>query len=432
MNTVLLIIPFVLLTVFLLIRMPVGFALMVSAAIELLITGNVSYINQIPTVLYAAFDNFTLLAIPFFILAGEILSGGKIIDLVFGLVSIVLGRIPGGLGIISVAVSMILSSIQGSSAATAAALGKVGTEGMKKEGYDEAFAASLIASSGGLAIMIPPSIAMIIYGTLSGTSIGKLFYGGVVPGVLIGIALIVYIAISSKIHGYGIRTTQADSREKFRLMYKSIPLLFFPAIIFFGFYTGKFTATEVATISVFYALLIGLFVYKTVNLDNIYGILSRSTKVTVSIFIIIAGAILFQHVLVLSGFVEFLTDIIRNSALTRIEFLALMSLILYFLGMFMEGVALNVLTTPIVAPIAVSMGIDPVSYGIILILNIEIALISPPVGLNLFVLSGVTGVSPEKMYKAVWPFILILLLCLAVIILFPKITLFLPNLLLSK
>jgi len=432
LNTVLLIIPFVLLTVFLLIRMPVGFALMVSAAIELLITGNVSYINQIPTVLYAAFDNFTLLAIPFFILAGEILSGGKIIDLVFGLVSIVLGRIPGGLGIISVAVSMILSSIQGSSAATAAALGKVGTEGMKKEGYDEAFAASLIASSGGLAIMIPPSIAMIIYGTLSGTSIGKLFYGGVVPGVLIGIALIVYIAISSKIHGYGIRTTQADSREKFRLMYKSIPLLFFPAIIFFGFYTGKFTATEVATISVFYALLIGLFVYKTVNLDNIYGILSRSTKVTVSIFIIIAGAILFQHVLVLSGFVEFLTDIIRNSALTRIEFLALMSLILYFLGMFMEGVALNVLTTPIVAPIAVSMGIDPVSYGIILILNIEIALISPPVGLNLFVLSGVTGVSPEKMYKAVWPFILILLLCLAVIILFPKITLFLPNLLLSK
>jgi len=415
LNTVLLIIPFVLLTVFLLIRMPVGFALMVSAAIELLITGNVSYINQIPTVLYAAFDNFTLLAIPFFILAGEILSGGKIIDLVFGLVSIVLGRIPGGLGIISVAVSMILSSIQGSSAATAAALGKVGTEGMKKEGYDEAFAASLI-----------------IYGTLSGTSIGKLFYGGVVPGVLIGIALIVYIAISSKIHGYGIRTTQADSREKFRLMYKSIPLLFFPAIIFFGFYTGKFTATEVATISVFYALLIGLFVYKTVNLDNIYGILSRSTKVTVSIFIIIAGAILFQHVLVLSGFVEFLTDIIRNSALTRIEFLALMSLILYFLGMFMEGVALNVLTTPIVAPIAVSMGIDPVSYGIILILNIEIALISPPVGLNLFVLSGVTGVSPEKMYKAVWPFILILLLCLAVIILFPKITLFLPNLLLSK
>ncbi len=432
MNTVSLIIPFVLLTVFLLIRMPVGFALMVSAAIELLITGNVSYINQIPTVLYAAFDNFTLLAIPFFILAGEILSGGKIIDLVFRLVSIVLGRIPGGLGIISVAVSMILSSIQGSSAATAAALGKVGTEGMKKEGYDEAFAASLIASSGGLAIMIPPSIAMIIYGTLSGTSIGKLFYGGVVPGILIGIVLIGYIAISSKIHGYGIRTTQTDSREKFRLMYKSIPLMFFPAIIFFGFYTGKFTATEVATISVFYALLIGAFVYKTVNLDNIYGILSRSTKVTVSIFVIIAGAILFQHVLVLSGFVEFLTEIIHNSALTRIEFLALMSLILYFLGMFMEGVALNVLTTPIVAPIAVSMGIDPVSYGIILILNIEIALISPPVGLNLFVLSGVTGVSPEKMYKSVWPFILILLLCLVVIILFPKITLFLPNLLLSK
>jgi len=432
MSTVTLILPFIFLTVFLIVRMPIGFALTISAILELLATGNVSYFHQIPTVLYSAFDNFTLLAIPFFILAGEILSEGGIIDLVFKLVSAFLRRVPGGIGVISVVVSMMLSSMQGSSAATAAALGKVGTEGMKKEGYNEAFAASLIAASGGLAIMIPPSIAMIIYGTLSGTSIGKLFYGGVFPGILIGTALIGYIMIISKIRGYGTKNPEISKRNRFKLLYKSIPIILFPIIILSGFYTGTFTATEVAAISVVYAFFIGLFIYKTITPDGIYDVLKRSTQVTVSIFIIIAGAILFQHVLVLSGFIDLLTGIMRNSSLTKFEFLIIVSIILYFLGMFMEGVALNVLTTPIVVPIAISMGINPVYYGIILVLNIEIALISPPVGLNLFVLSGVTGIAPERMYKAVWPIILILLLCLIVIMLFPQITLFLPNVLMTK
>ena len=432
MDIITILLPFILLTGFLVIGMPVAFALIGSSIVEIAVIGNLSLYNQVPTVLYNAFSNYALLAIPYFILVGEILSRGKIIDLLFDLVSAFFGRLPGSLGVITVIVSMILSSIQGSSAATAAALGKVGTDGMKKQGYKEEFAASLVAASGGLAIMIPPSIAMIIYGVLSDTSIGKLFYGGVIPGILIGTILMSYIIIVSYKRKYGHLAFKLSPKDKLQLFFKSIPILLFPIVVLFGFYTGTLTATEVAAISVLYTFVIGIFIYKTINLRNIFKILGRSAQITISIFIIIAGAILFQHVLLLSGFINATLNIVKNSSLTPIEFLIIVSIILYFLGMFMEGVALNVLTTPILAPIAASLGISLVHYGIILVLNIEIALISPPVGLNLFILSEVTEIPVEKMYKAVWPVILILMLCLIIIILFPTITTFLPNMLIRK
>ncbi len=433
MNSVFIImLPFVFLIFFMAIRMPVGFALIISSVLEMIVTGNLHSLYQIPTVLFSSVGHYTFLAIPFFILAAEFLSDGGIIYLIFELVSAFLERVPGGLGVITVIVSMFLSSIQGSSAATAAALGKIGTDGMKREGYDEAFAASLIAASGGLAIMIPPSIAMIIYGTLSNTSIGKLFYGGIIPGIIIGTALILYIMITSYKRRYGMDRPKATWKKRMELVRKCLPLIFFPILILAGFYTGKLTATEIATISVFYSAFISIFIYKTINSKNIMGVIQHATKVTISIFIIIAGAILFQHVLVLSGFLAMLLNIIHHSSLTPFKFLIIVSGVLYFLGMFMEGVALNVLTTPIVAPIAVSLGINPVHYGIILILNIEIALISPPVGLNLFVLSAVTSIPPERMYKAVWPVLLILVACLLILIIFPQLTLFLPNLLIPK
>lgn len=432
MDIITIFLPFILLTGFLIIGTPVAFALIGSSIVEIAIIGNPSLFNQFPTVLYNAFSNYALLAIPYFILVGEILSRGKIIDLLFDLVSAFLGRLPGSLGIITVIVSMILSSIQGSSAATAAALGKVGTEGMRKQGYKEEFAASLVAASGGLAIMIPPSIAMIIYGVLSDTSIGKLFYGGIIPGILIGTVLMSYIIIVSYKRKYGHLISRFSPKNKLQLFFKSIPILLFPIVVLFGFYTGTLTATEVAAISVLYTFVIGIFIYKTINLRNIFKILGRSAQITISIFIIIAGAILFQHVLLLSGFTNVILSIVKNSSLTPIEFLIIVSIILYFLGMFMEGVALNVLTTPILAPIAASLGISLVHYGIILVLNIEIALISPPVGLNLFILSEVTEIPVERMYKAVWPVILILILCLIIIILFPIITTFLPNMLIRN
>jgi len=432
MEIIMTLLPFVFLIILMALSIPVGFALILSSILELLVTGNYSFFQEIPTTLYFSLNHFTFLAIPFFIMSAELLSGGKVIDLLFSLASVMLKKIPGGVGVVTIFVSMMLSSIQGSSAATAAALGKIGVDGMEKEGYNRGFAASLIAASGGLAIMIPPSIAMIIYGTLSNTSIGQLFYGGILPGVIIGIALIGYTMIIAYKNKYGVAHDAISRNEFFKLLKNSIPLLFFPVIVLFGFYTGKFTATEIGTISAFYSAFIGAFIYRTITIKNIFQILDRATKVTVSIFIIIAGAILFQHILVLSGFVNTILSVIHEASLTQFQFLIIISVIMYFLGMFMEGVALNVLTTPILAPIALNLGINPVHYGIILVLNIEIALISPPVGLNLFVLSGVTNIKPEAMYKAVWPIILILISCLVLLIKFPQLTLFLPHLLIGS
>ncbi len=431
MEIMMTLLPFVFLIFFMALSIPVGFSLILSSILELLVTRNYGFFQEIPTTLYFSLNHFTFLAIPFFILSAELLSGGKVIDLLFSLASVALKRIPGGVGVVTIFVSMMLSSIQGSSAATAAALGKIGTDGMAKEGYDRGFAASLIAASGGLAIMIPPSIAMIIYGTLSNTSIGQLFYGGIIPGIIIGIALISYTIIIAHKNHYGVKHDEISWHNIFILLRNSIPLLFFPIIVLFGFYTGKFTATEIGTISAFYSAFIGLFIYRTINMKNIFRIIDRATKVTVSIFIIIAGAILFQHILVLTGFTNTILSVVNQASLSQFEFLIIISVIMYLLGMFMEGVALNVLTTPILAPIAMHLGIDPVHYGIILVLNIEIALISPPVGLNLFVLSGVTDIKPEAMYKAVWPIILVLVVCLILFIIFPQLTLFLPHLLTS-
>lgn len=421
--------PFIILIFFLLMGIPVAFSLILSSIVVLILTDNVAQLVQVPTLLFSSVENFTLLAIPFFILAAEILSKGKVVEYLFDLFSILLKRIPGGLGIVSVVVCILMSAIQGSSAATAAALGKVTVDGMKREGYNKTFAASLIASSGGIAIMVPPSIAMIVYATLSGTSIGKLFFAGVIPGVLTGLLLIGYIIYRVKKDKMEIAIqTEYDKSKLKNLLKKTFPLFFIPVIVFGGFYTGIFTATEVAAICVLYSIFLVLFVYKVFNLKDLYSALNEGSKSTLRIFIIIAGAILFQHVLVLVGFIDSVTSFIISLDLSPWQFMIAVSILLFFLGMFMEGIALNVLTTPIIAPLAIKLGIDPIHYGIVLVLNIEIALISPPVGLHLFILSGVTGIEPERMYKPILPIMLIFVLNLLLLIFFPQISLFIPSL----
>lgn len=426
-----LILPFIFLLLLIAIRVPIGFSLIIASILTFVVTGHFASIAAIPHILFTSMEHFTLLAIPFFILTAELLVGGRLVDLLFQLTSAFLGRVPGGLGIVSVAATMLFAGIQGSSAADAAAIGRIGTEGMKKEGYNDAFAASLIATSGSLAIMIPPSIAMIIYGALSQTSIGALFYAGIIPGAIIGLILMGYTALIAYSNKYGISSQKYSWRDRFKLTWRSLPLLGLPLVVLYGFYTGKFTATEIGTATTFYSLIISLLVYKTIKLHDIPRIVIKATITTVAIFIIIGGAILFQRVLIQQHINSILFQFIQEASLKPWEFLMLVSAILYFLGMFMEGVALNVMTTPILVPLAIALGIDPVHYGIVLVYNIEIALISPPVGMNLFVLSAATGISIERLYKAILPFLIIAILGLGIIIGIPQLSLMLPKLLLK-
>jgi len=431
MHALLVLSPFIILIILLLIRVPVGFALIIASIIEFTITGNTFYYKLIPQILYSSMDKYTLLAIPFFIMTAEFLIGGEIVELLFRLAAAFLGKLPGGVGIVSIAATMLFAGIQGSSAADAAAIGRIGTEGMKEEGYDDGFAASLIATSGTLAIMIPPSIAMIIYGSISQTSIGALFYAGIVPGIIAGLILMIYTGIVSHKRGYGKIQETFTNRDRWNLFKKSLGVLALPIIVLYGFYTGKLTPTEIGTATAVYSLFIGLYLYRTITWRDVPKILLRTMYTTVTIFIIIAGAILFSKVLTQIKIPFLLFQFVKTHHLKAWEFLIFVSIVLYFLGMFMEGVALNVMTTPILVPIAVALGIDPVHYGIVLIFNIELALISPPVGLNLFVLSAATDVPLEKLYRNIWPFVLILIANLLFIIFFPKVCLFLPHIVLK-
>lgn len=425
-------IPFVALLILICLGMPIGFALF-AAAIGCLYVLGLAPLTLIPDLLYHSVQSFTLLAIPFFILAAELLSSGSLIERLFDVAEVMVGRWPGGMGGVSVVATGLFAGIQGSSAADAAAIGKIGTEGMVRQGYSPGFSASLIAAAGATAILIPPSIALLIYASLTNTSVGRLFFAGVVPGIITILVFIAYIVLNAQRSGWRYAaTTRFSWSEKLSRVKRAFWILILPFFILYGFYTGIFTATEIGTITVFYSAALSLLVYRTLNLSDIWPVLTRCAETTVKLFFIIASAILFSKVLTFLQLPQMAFTFIQRSHLPPWGFLLAASGVLFIMGMFMEAVSLNVMTTPILAPIATHLGIDPVHYGIVLILNIEIALITPPVGLNLFVLAGATRVPLVEMYKNVWPFIIILVAMLLLIIFVPSLSLLLPKLLLGS
>lgn len=424
--------PFLALLVLISIGMPIGFALFAAAVACLYLLG-LAPLTLIPDLLYHSVQSFTLLAIPFFLLAAELLSSGALIERLFDVAEIMVGRLPGGMGSVSVMATGLFAGIQGSSAADAAAIGKIGTQGMVRQGFSPGYSAALIAAAGATAILIPPSIALLIYASLTNTSVGKLFFAGIVPGVItIGI-FIAYIALTARHAGWHA-TTEArspDWREKIARLRRAFWILLLPVFVLYGFYSGYLTATEIGTVSVFYAAAIALFVYRTLGFAEIWPVLRRCSETTAKLFFIIAAAILFSKVLTFLQLPQMAFSVIMGSHMSASEFLLSASAILFMMGMFMESVSLNVMTTPILAPIAIHLGISPIHYGIVLILNIEIALITPPVGLNLFVLSGATGVPLKDVYRNIWPFILILLAMLLLVIFMPVLSLGLPQLMMG-
>jgi len=415
-------VAFLILIFLLFIGIPVGVSLILASLYNLLAGGAVS-LMQIPHMFYASFDHFTLLAIPMFIYAADILMEGNITDMVFDFANAVFGRFPGGLGSSAIASTMLFAGISGSSAADAAAIGKIGTQGMAARGYGKPYSAALIATSSTLAILIPPSIAMIIYGSLSGASIGSLFFAGILPGILIGIGLMAFNTFFAWRKGYHAQVRASVWKTGMRAVW----VVFLPVFILYGFYTGAYTPTEIGTITVLYSMLITRFVYRTLRFKDFITILKKSALTNASLFLIIAGAILFSKIFTQRDMAHTLIEFIKAEHLSPNMFLIYVSLGLTFLGMFLEGVALNVMTTPLLLPALNAMGIDLVHYGVILVLNIEIALITPPVGLNLFILSAATDVSLNDLFKNIFPFVLIMILGLLLIIFFPSLSLIVPN-----
>ena len=421
-------VPFVFLLFLIVIGMPIGFALIVASVVTLYWLG-LAPITFIPDVLMGSVESFTLLAIPFFLLAAELLSAGGLIDRIFDLARAIVGKLRGGMGGAAVIATGIFAGVQGSSAADAAAIGKIGTSGMVREGYRPGFAAALIAASGATAILIPPSIAMLIYASMVNVSVGRMFFAGIVPGIINVLAFLVFVAWRAHKYGWkrddtGAVTNWSARATAFR---RAFWVLMLPVFVLYGFYSGNLTATEISTACVVYSLIVALVFYRSLHVRDLWPIVMQTARTTINIFTIIAGAVLLSKVLTFLNAPQLIFGFIERFRLSGWEFLIVVSAIMFILGMFMEAVALNVMTTPILAPIAMKLGIDPVHYGIVLIFNIEIALITPPVGLNLFVLAGATKVPLGAIYREVVPFVLILLALLMMAIFFPQLSLWLPD-----
>ena len=419
--------PFVLLCPLLALGVPIGFGLILSGMATLLLSGDHTLLSAVRFLLDAP-RQYTLIAVPLCILTAEFFVSGGLIELLFQGARAWVGHLPGGVGSATVGGTMIFAGISGSSAADAAAFSRIGVEGMAGQGFRREFAACTVASSSTLAIMIPPSIAMVIYGSLTDTSIGALWFAGIVPGLTFGLVHLAYVAWVARREGIGRDTQAASWPERWKYLLQLSPILGVMGLILGGLYTGNFTPTEISAMSSLSAFVAARFWYRTLAWRDIPRVFTRTATMSAAIFLIIIGANVFAKALTATGFAGRLVMVIHAANLSPTEFLLCVSVALFFLGMFLEGISLNVMTTPLLFPIVRELGIDPVQYGVFLIFNIEVALITPPVGLHLFIASAASGVPIHRIYANIWPFMAILAIGTLTLIFFPAYALWLPRL----
>ena len=380
---------------------------------------------------FQTMDQFTLLAIPFFILAGNFLTTGGVAKRMINFAIAAVGHLPGGLAIASVLACMLFAAVSGSSPATVVAIGSIVIAGMVKVGYTQSFATGVIVNAGTLGILIPPSIVMVVFAAATETSVGRLFMAGVIPGILLGCCLMVAIYIAARIKNLP-RQPKVPWSERFVLFREAMWGLLLIFIVMGGIYGGVFTPTEAAAVAAVYAFVAAVFIYRDLKLADVPRVLLDSARVSVMLMFIIGNAFLFGHVLTTSQIPQNIAEMVAAANMAPWHFLLIVNIILLVAGNFMDPSAIMLITAPILFPTAVKLGIDPIHLGIVYVVNMEIGLVTPPVGLNLFVASGITGMPLMNVVRASMGWLMILLGFLIVVTYIPQISLYLPNLLFGK
>jgi tripartite ATP-independent transporter DctM subunit len=415
-----------------LITMIVLFAFSVSIAVSIGLSSVVGIIVAkahmllLPKEVFSSINKFPLAAIPFFILAGNLMETGGISKRLVEFAKSLVGGIQGGLSATCVLTCMIFAAVSGSSVATTFAIGAILIPALIKHGYPVNYAAALQATSAELGVIIPPSIPMILYGVSAEVSIGELFIAGFGPGILIGCTLMVFVIIYARIKGYG-KDDHIGRLSFFPAVKQSWLALMMPVIILGGIYGGVFTPTEASVVAVFYALILGVFIYRETKLADILVILRKSVISSAVIMFIIANAGLFSFMITRAGVPEAIGAWLAETLQSPVYFLLGVNAALFIIGMFIETSASIIVLAPILVPVAMKFGVDPVHFGMIMIVNLALGMITPPFGVNLFAACTVANISLDRIITRLIPFVLVILGCLMVITYVPSISLYLRD-----
>ena len=421
---------FLILTALMVTGMPVSIALGLTVLSFLFGFTDVP-LESVALKLFTGIEKFEIMAIPFFILAGNFLTHGGVARRMINFATAMVGHWHGGLGLGGVVACALFAAVSGSSPATVVAIGSIVIAGMVKNGYPMEFGAGVICNAGTLGILIPPSIVMVVYAAITEVSVGRIFLAGVVPGIVLGLMLMVAVWWRAG----KLKTTpppKASTREVLRALRESLWGLMLLVIIMGGIYGGIFTPTEAAAVSAVYALIVAVFIYRDLGAKDLPHVFLEASRTTVMLMFIVANALLFAHVLTTERIPQTIAAQIVGMGMEPWMFLVVVNVILLIAGNFMEPTGIILILAPIFFPIATELGIDPIHLGIIMVVNMEIGMVTPPVGLNLFVTAGVTGMNLVQVTRAALPWLSVLLVFLVMVTYIPQISLFLPNLMMGK
>ncbi|WP_082197452.1 TRAP transporter large permease [Rossellomorea vietnamensis] len=414
--------------VFLLMGIPIALVLGMTTVVYFLVTGNTMLLESTPQRLYSGMENFGLLAIPLFMLTGELMNSGGITNKLVVFARVLVGHVRGGLAYVTVIANMFLASILGSANAQAAMMSKVMVPEMEKEGYTREFSSALTLASSIVAPIIPPSMIFIIYGTLSGTSIGGLFMAGIIPGTIFGIGFIGLIAYLGYKHNFP-RSERASFGLIWNSFVKVLPAILVPFVIIAGILSGAFTATESAAVASVIAFVVGMFFYRELKWKSLPKILINTVIGTATVTFLIAMANLFGWLIAFEQIPQMIANSMLSISDNPFVFLLLVNLFLLIIGTLLDGIAALIILVPVFMPLVSGFQIDPIHFGVIICINLTIGLLTPPVGTGLFIVSSIAEVRFESLIKAVTPMLLLGVAMLLIVTYWEQTTLFIPRLL---
>lgn len=407
-------------------RIPIAFGMMLTSVAYFLVKG-LSLMLVAEKILTNLFSSYIIIAVPLFVFTANVMNTGKVTEMVFRFANVLVGNVRGGLGHVNVLASLIFSGMTGSAVADASGLGIMEIDAMRKHGYDDGFSCAITAASATIGPIFPPSIPMIFYSMLSGASIGKLFMGGMLPGVLIAIALMLYIAYIAKRRNYP-RGEKYTLREFLMNTLKALPALLTPVILLAGIYTGVMTPTEAGAVAAFYAILISVFVYRAMGAKELWQAVVDTVRTAGVLAIIVGAAYTFSYIIALEHIPDMVAGVLLSMAPNKYVFLFLANVLFLVLGCFLDTSAIMLVFVPIVLPTVNALGIDLVHFGVLIVLNMMIGLSTPPYGVLLFIVSGISGTPLRIIIKEILPMIVAMLVVLAILTYFPPSILFIPNL----